>query len=134
MVSKLMRTAAKDRQLLIYRFSPKDVNWQEKLVYGHYRLSKKKENWKSGPSPIPDVIINHIRSRKTHHSAAFQNFLKNLRQFTHSKLFNTHFFRQSAKNSEYRQRRTVIPYRLATIKNSSEARMPSYAPRVAGFA
>ncbi|MDI6617747.1 MAG: YheC/YheD family protein [Clostridiales bacterium] len=66
---------------LIYAFSPRSIDWENKIIYGLY-YDYKREEWLYGRFPFPSVIY-----RRDFHTNP--ETIKKLIQVTHGKLFNS---------------------------------------------
>lgn len=90
----LMKVKSVTHPMILYRFSFDDVDWDTMTVKGEYLTKSaggmvKKATKKS---PFPHIIINQIRSRKTHLSRKYLKFKRRLSKRTNSLLFNPFFF------------------------------------------
>lgn len=87
---------------LIYAFSPKSINWQDRTAYGlYYNIDAK--SWEYGCFPLPEVVY-----RRDFHS--HPRYIKKLIKFTGGKLFNSYRFSKYEFYNIIRQNRELNQY------------------------
>lgn len=74
---------------LVYVFTPEDVRWGERRVFGWYPAGA---GWVRRPLPFPDVIYDRIASRRAARRPAVKRVQARLLQEVGDRYFNRRFF------------------------------------------
>lgn len=86
-------SAQRGKGVYYFLFSPGDVNWTEKTVYGWFLRPTGKGTyvWKRQLTSFPDVVYDRISSRTDERSTPVQTFISQLRK-QNIPMFNQGFF------------------------------------------
>lgn len=91
-LKKLIR-AGRSMNILVFVFSPAEVNWKPGLIYG-YTLTGTggEETWRQGIYPLPDVIYDRGLFPPGDYRRAATEFRKKMRAAAAGRYFNPAFF------------------------------------------
>lgn len=79
----------KNKPMVLYGFTPRDVNWFELTVRGAVQTSGV---WKHARFPLPDVVYNRLNSRSAYRQQHVKAFFRKLKTHIGDTMFNPSFF------------------------------------------